>query len=71
LLDEPHAGLDSDGRALVDDLVVEAAGAGATVLVASHELDRTMGIATRRVTIAGGIVVDDERLDPTGGIDAR
>ena len=71
LLDEPHAGLDSDGRTLVDDLVVEAAGAGATVLVASHELDRTMGIATRRVTIAGGIVVDDERLDPTGGIDAR
>ena len=71
MLDEPHAGLDSDGRTLVDDLVVEAAGAGATVLVASHELDRTMGIATRRVTIAGGTVVDDERLDPTGGIDAR
>ena len=70
LLDEPHAGLDSDGRALVDDLVVQAATAGATVLVASHELDRTVGLATRRVTVAGGTVVGDEPLDPVGGDDA-
>lgn len=60
LLDEPHAGLDQGGRALVDDLVVEAAVAGATVLVASHELDRTVELATRRVTVAGGMVAADE-----------
>ncbi len=63
LLDEPHAGLDQAGRDLVDELVVEAARAGATVLMASHELDRTVDLATRTVGIAGGMVVAD-RLGP-------
>ena len=56
LLDEPHAGLDRAGRDLVDDLVERAAGAGATVLFASHELDRAETLARRIVTIAGGQV---------------
>lgn len=59
LLDEPHAGLDPSGRDLVDHLVADAARAGATVLVASHELDRTLDLATRRVTVAGGTVTKD------------
>ena len=59
LLDEPHAGLDRAGRDLVDTLVRDAAAAGATVLFASHELDRAEGLATRTVTIAGGQVRDD------------
>jgi heme ABC exporter ATP-binding subunit CcmA len=59
LLDEPHAGLDQAGRDVVDALVRDAAGAGATVLVASHELDRASGLADRTVTIAGGAVVAD------------
>ncbi len=59
LLDEPHAGLDQRSRHLVDSLVADAAAAGATVLVASHELDRTRPIATRQITVAGGVVVDD------------
>ena len=61
LLDEPHAGLDRAGRDLVDALVVEATAAGATVLFASHELERAEGLATRVVTIAGGLVRDDSR----------
>ena len=40
LLDEPHAGLDAEGRDLLDDLVRQAVAAGATVVLASHELDR-------------------------------
>src|SRR6516164_6630638 len=36
LLDEPHAGLDAEGRDLLDGLIAEAIGVGATVLVASH-----------------------------------
>ena len=40
LLDEPHAGLDAEGRDLLDDLLREAVAAGATVVMASHELDR-------------------------------
>jgi heme ABC exporter ATP-binding subunit CcmA len=56
LLDEPHAGLDAGGRDLIDDVVRRAAAAGATVLVASHELDRAIAIADRTVTVVGGRV---------------
>ncbi len=63
LLDEPHAGLDQSGRDLVDDLVVDAAQAGATVLMASHELDRTVDLASRTVVVAGGMVVADRVTD--------
>jgi heme ABC exporter ATP-binding subunit CcmA len=60
LLDEPHAGLDADGRDLLDGLIIEAAAAGATVLFASHELDRAHSVAERVVTLSGGIVASDE-----------
>ena len=56
LLDEPHAGLDQDGRDLLDDLVHRAVAAGATVVLASHELDRAEALADRVVTIAGGTI---------------
>jgi len=56
LLDEPHAGLDQSTRDQVDALVHDAAAAGATVLVASHELDRAHALAERTVHIAGGHV---------------
>jgi heme ABC exporter ATP-binding subunit CcmA len=64
LLDEPHAGLDQDARDLVDALVREAAAAGATVLFASHELDRAGAVCTRTVTLAGGVVVQDSASAP-------
>jgi heme ABC exporter ATP-binding subunit CcmA len=54
LLDEPHAGLDAEGRERLDDLVGEASRAGTTVLMASHELERARALATRVVTMAGG-----------------
>ena len=54
LLDEPHAGLDQAARDLLDGLVRRAVGAGATVLLASHELDRAEALADRVVTIVGG-----------------
>ena len=62
LLDEPHAGLDQQGRDLIDGLVRQAATAGATVLLASHELDRTMGLASRHVTVAGGTITEDRTI---------
>lgn len=55
LLDEPHAGLDQDGRDIVDALITDAAAAGGAVLVASHELDRVEPVVDRRVTISGGL----------------
>lgn len=54
LLDEPHAGLDAGGRDLLDGLVAEAAAAGATVVFASHDVDRAGAIAGRQVVITGG-----------------
>jgi heme ABC exporter ATP-binding subunit CcmA len=54
LLDEPHAGLDADGRDVLDQLVREAAASGVTVLLASHELDRASSLADRHVVVAGG-----------------
>jgi energy-coupling factor transporter ATP-binding protein EcfA2 len=73
LLDEPHAGLDADGRDLLDAIVVGAAAAGAAVVVASHELDRAGALAHRAVTIAGGqihgataVTERDEPKEPAG-----
>ncbi|MDF2731643.1 MAG: ccmA [Desertimonas sp.] len=56
LLDEPHAGLDAVGRDTLDAIIRQAAGAGVTVVVASHESDRARPLASRVVDLAGGIV---------------
>ncbi len=56
LLDEPHAGLDREGRDLVDDLVRQAVASGATAVIASHEIERAAGLATRVIGVAGGQV---------------
>jgi len=60
LLDEPHAGLDAASRDELDVVLREAAKAGATVLVASHELERASALADRIITVAGGRVTGDE-----------
>ena len=54
LLDEPHAGLDQEGRDVLDGLVRTAVASGATVLLSSHELERAEALADRVVTIVGG-----------------
>lgn len=64
LLDEPHAGLDQSGRDIVDGLIQDAIAAGATVVVASHELARVRPLATHIATVAGGIVHQFETLAP-------
>ncbi len=56
LLDEPHAGIDAAGRDLVDELVLEAAAAGATVVIASHELERAAALTPRMLVVSGGSV---------------
>lgn len=64
LLDEPHAGLDQSGRDIVDGLIEDAIAAGATVMVASHELDRVRPLATHIATVAGGMVHAFEPASP-------
>lgn len=54
LLDEPHAGLDAAGRDELDAMLRQAVASGATVVVASHELERAGSLADRVVEVVGG-----------------
>src|SRR5580692_3260638 len=67
LLDEPHAALDADARALLGELVTAAVADGATVLLASHEPDASLPLADRVVTLAGGRVIDQQTLARPAG----
>jgi heme ABC exporter ATP-binding subunit CcmA len=58
LLDEPHAGLDADTRDLLDDVLRLAISSGATVVYASHELERSAALGSRIVGVDGGILSD-------------
>ena len=58
LLDEPHAGLDAAGRDELDLVLRQAVAAGATVVVASHELERAGSLADRIVDVVGGQIVE-------------
>ena len=75
LLDEPHAGLDQHSRDTVDALVRSAAAAGATVVLATHELERIAVLAPRVVSVVGGVVrAGDEPADspgPSAPVDAK
>lgn len=60
LLDEPHSGLDQRGRDELDRTLRQAAAAGATIMVASHELDRAESLATRIVDVVAGQVSEGD-----------
>jgi len=62
LLDEPHAGLDSVARGLLDEVVAEASAAHVTILIASHESGIVESLAHRAVTVSGGRVVGGRPL---------
>jgi heme ABC exporter ATP-binding subunit CcmA len=57
LLDEPHAGLDATGRAVLAEAVSSAPGEGRTVVMVSHELEVARPLATREVRVDGGRTV--------------
>ncbi|SUZ64053.1 uncharacterized protein METZ01_LOCUS16907 [marine metagenome] len=59
LLDEPHAALDSEGREFLDEILIDAASSGATVVFASHERDVLKSVASREVTLRGGRLWED------------
>jgi heme ABC exporter ATP-binding subunit CcmA len=66
LLDEPHAGLDPDGRDLIDALCAAARARGRTVIIASHDLERAGALADRQVTIAGGVATRRNAEEQSG-----
>jgi len=54
LLDEPHSGLDAPGLELLEGLLREAAGAGDTILMATHDDVRARAVGWRVQRLAGG-----------------
>jgi heme exporter protein A len=54
LMDEPYAALDEDGKTLLDDVLAAARSRGRTVLMASHELERSARFADAVLEIKGG-----------------
>jgi heme ABC exporter ATP-binding subunit CcmA len=60
LLDEPHAGLDAEGRDELDALLRQAVASGATVIVASHERERAGALADRVVEVVAGQIHEEE-----------
>ena len=65
LLDEPHAGLDAPGAALLDGILDEARGTRAVVMV-THDLGRALAGADRVMVLRRGVVVLE---DATAGLD--
>jgi heme ABC exporter ATP-binding subunit CcmA len=62
LLDEPYAGLDTEARGVVDDLIMETNRRCGTVLLATHEPTRG-GFAGRTVFMESGRVLPDATAD--------
>lgn len=60
LLDEPYAALDEAGRDLIDGLLVRAKAEGKTVVMASHERERSARFADRVLELRGGTLVAPE-----------
>ncbi len=66
LLDEPYAGLDSNGRELVNSSILQASELGTTVLIASHEIDKIGLTQERTLLVKGGRIVSDSNEDSEG-----
>lgn len=54
ILDEPYAGLDSEGTGAFDALLREAIGRGAAALLVGHDSERATSLATRSLRLARG-----------------
>jgi heme exporter protein A len=57
LLDEPYGQLDPEGFALIDELVRELKAGGATVLMATHQVEHVAALADRTITLSEGRLI--------------
>jgi len=60
LMDEPFTGLDDAATALVRGRLQRLTGAGAIIVMATHDLDLADGLVTRVAIVRGGTLVTDE-----------
>ncbi len=59
LLDEPFTGLDQQAAQLLETILLAAKQTGKTILISSHQLDRTERLADRAVLLKKGRIVAD------------
>jgi ABC-type multidrug transport system ATPase subunit len=57
LLDEPYGAVDDEGRALVDELLLDAVAQGRAAIVATHAHERIAGLADQVVELERGVAV--------------
>ncbi|MHC4081563.1 MAG: ABC transporter ATP-binding protein [Planctomycetota bacterium] len=66
LADEPFAGLDAPSQRMLEEMLGKLHGEGKTIVLASHDLAQSLGLAQRALVLRQGrLVVDEEtaRLD--------
>ena len=61
-LDEPTAGLDSDGRAILHDLIRELVGNGSTVVITTHLMEDVEALAEHLVVMKSGRIAAEGPL---------
>jgi heme exporter protein A len=61
-MDEPHTGLDQDACEMLNNVLRQVAQQGRTVVMASHDLERALDLATRFDVISHGVISASTRL---------
>jgi heme exporter protein A len=56
LFDEPHTGLDQDASAMLDQVMMQVAARGRTVVMTSHDLIRATDLASRFDILTRGVI---------------
>jgi len=61
--DEPHTGLDQDASQMLDTVLREVASQGRTVVMTSHDLVRSAGLASRFDVLSRGVITASARRE--------
>lgn len=59
LLDEPYGAIDEEGRALVDELLLEARREERAAVLATHDRERALAVADRLLELRRGVAVPE------------
>jgi len=70
LLDEPWSGLDAAAADWLDGLLLELRGRGRTIVLATHDFERGLAIATRVLIIHRGRLAWDEPVEAASAVGA-
>jgi ABC-type multidrug transport system ATPase subunit len=68
LLDEPYTGLDANGAAALSRMLHELRGAGATMVLVTHNVGEGLAVSTHATVMLAGRFA---RTTPTAGLDAH